>query len=45
MSVVIMVLMVIVFIGTFRRWSELLRVKTPVVDEFGDKVLVTVRND
>jgi carbon starvation protein len=44
MSVLIMVLMVIVFVGTFRRWSELLRVKTPVVDEFGDKVLVAVRN-
>jgi len=43
MSVVIMILMVIVFIGTFRRWSQLLQVKTPVVDEFGDQVLVTVQ--
>jgi len=39
-----MILMVIVFIGTFRRWSQLLQVKTPVVDEFGDQVLVTVQD-
>ena len=44
MSVIIMILMVIVFIGTFRRWSQLLQVKTPVVDEFGDQVLVTVQD-
>ena len=44
LSVVIMVLMVIVFVGTFRRWAELLQVKTPIVDQFGEKVLVTVDN-
>ncbi|MCU0591784.1 MAG: carbon starvation protein A [Desulfobacterales bacterium] len=42
LSVVIMVLMVIVFVGTFRRWFQLLHVKKTVVDDFGDKVLVTV---
>jgi carbon starvation protein len=42
LSVVIMVLMVIVFVGTFRRWFQLLHVKKTVVDDFGDKVLVAV---
>jgi carbon starvation protein len=42
MSIVIMVLMVIVFVGAFRRWAELLKIKTPVWDEAGDKVLEVV---
>jgi len=42
LSVMIMVLMVIVFVGTFRRWFELLHVNKAVVDDFGEQVLVRV---
>jgi carbon starvation protein len=42
LAVVIMLLMVIVFVGAFRRWAELLQVKTTVWDEAGDKVLEVV---
>jgi carbon starvation protein len=42
LSVIIMLLMVIVFIGAFRRWAELLKIKTTVWDEAGDQVLVVV---
>jgi carbon starvation protein len=42
MAIIIMGLMVIVFVGAFRRWAELLQIKTPVWDEAGDKVLEVV---
>ncbi|MCL4500319.1 MAG: carbon starvation protein A, partial [Deltaproteobacteria bacterium] len=42
LAVIIMVLMVIVFVGAFRRWAELLKVKTTVWDEAGDQVLEVV---
>jgi carbon starvation protein len=42
LSSIIMVLMVIVFVGAFRRWAELLKIKTPVWDEAGDLVLEVV---
>ncbi len=42
LSIVIMILMVIVFVGAFRRWAELLKIKTPVWDEAGDQVLEVV---
>jgi carbon starvation protein len=42
LSIVIMILMVIVFVGAFMRWAELLKVKTTVWDEAGDKVLEVV---
>jgi len=42
MSVVLMVLITIVFIAAFRRWSELLKIKESVTDAYGDKVLVVV---
>ncbi|WP_319238338.1 carbon starvation protein A [uncultured Propionivibrio sp.] len=42
MSVVLMVLITIVFIAAFRRWSELLKIKDSVTDAYGDKVLVVV---
>jgi carbon starvation protein len=42
LSIMIMVLMVIVFVGTFRKWVDLLHVKRTVVDDFGDQVLVRV---
>lgn len=42
LAVIILVLMAIVIVGTVRRWMELLGVKTPVVDNYGDKVLEVV---
>ena len=42
LAIIIMVLMVIVFVGAFRRWAELLKVKTTVWDEAGDQVLEVV---
>lgn len=42
LSVIIMILMVIVFIGAFKRWYELLKIKTPVMDEYGEQVLEVV---
>jgi carbon starvation protein len=42
LSIFIMILMVIVFVGAFTRWAELLKIKTTVWDEAGDKVLEVV---
>lgn len=39
LSVIVMLLMAIVFIGAFLRWYELLQVKTLVRDEYGESVL------
>jgi carbon starvation protein len=42
LAIVIMLLMVVVFVGAFRRWAELLKIKTPVWDASGDRVLEVV---
>lgn len=42
MATIILVLMGIVIVGTVRRWIDLLGIKTPVVDTYGDKVLEVV---
>jgi carbon starvation protein len=42
LAMVIMILMVVVFVGTFRKWAELLKIKAPVWDESGDQVLEVV---
>jgi carbon starvation protein len=42
LAMVIMILMVVVFVGAFRRWAELLKIKTPVWDASGDQVLEVV---
>ena len=42
MAVVVMGLMVVVFAGAFRKWSELLRIKSVVSDAHGDPVLEVV---
>jgi carbon starvation protein len=42
MSVILMVLISIVFVAAFRRWSELLKIEQHVTDKFGDKVLAIV---
>ena len=42
MSIIIMFLMVIVFVGAFRKWFELLQIKIPVLDSYGEEVLEVV---
>jgi len=42
MSVILMILMAIVFISAFFKWYELLRIKEPVADQYGDLVLELV---
>ncbi|MFH1035878.1 MAG: carbon starvation protein A [Pseudomonadota bacterium] len=42
LSVIIMCLMVIVFIGAFQRWAQLLKVPQTVADPYGEPVLVVV---
>jgi len=42
LSVILMVLMAIVFLSAFRKWYELLRVREPVPDRYGDLVLQVV---
>jgi carbon starvation protein len=42
LSIIIMALMVVVFIGTIRRWFELMKLTETVPDEYGDQVLVAV---
>ena len=42
MSVILMILMAIVFVSAFLKWYELLRVKEPVADKYGDMVLELV---
>ncbi len=42
LSTVIMTLMAIVFISAFKRWYELLQIKQPVADNYGDLVLEVV---
>ena len=42
LAMIIMALMVIVFVGTFRKWIQLLHIEGTVTDEFNEKVLVTV---
>jgi carbon starvation protein len=42
LGTVIMCLMVIVLVGSIKRWFELLRIRTTTVDPYGDTVLVIV---
>ncbi len=42
LSIVIMMLMTVVFAGAFRKWFELLQVKSPVRDPYGETVLEVV---
>ena len=44
MSIVLMVLISIVFVGAFRRWSVLLKIDKMVTDSYGDKVVALVDN-
>jgi carbon starvation protein len=42
LSIIIMVLMLIVFVGAIKKWLELLKIKTPVLDTYGEQVLEVV---
>ena len=42
MAIIVMVLMAIVIVGAIRKWAELLRIETPVTDDYGEKVLAVV---
>lgn len=43
LAIMVMALMALVIIGAFRKWYELLQVKNPVNDAYGDKVLEVVQ--
>ncbi|MCK9197308.1 MAG: hypothetical protein M0P16_10035 [Syntrophales bacterium] len=45
LSIIIMALMVIVFVVTFKRWYELLNIKTEVIDKWGEKVRATIPDE
>ncbi|MGM5630707.1 carbon starvation protein A [Apibacter raozihei] len=38
LAVIAMLLMLFVFVGAFRRWAELMKIHTTVVDKYGDTV-------
>jgi hypothetical protein len=40
-----MVMMIIVIIGTFKRWSELLRIKERVQDVWGEMVIAPIEGE
>jgi carbon starvation protein len=42
LACIVMVLMAIVIISAIQKWAQLLKVKQPVVDTYGDKVLQIV---
>jgi carbon starvation protein len=45
LAIIVMVMMIIVIIGTFKRWSELLRIKERVQDVWGDMVIVPIEGE
>jgi len=42
MAIIVMALVALVIVGAIRKWYELLQVKTPVTDNYGEQVLATV---
>jgi carbon starvation protein len=45
MACIVMVMMVIVFVASFKRWFELLQIKDRVVDIWGDSVLIPMEGE
>ena len=45
MSIVLMVLISIVFVAAFRRWSVLLKIDKMVTDQYGDKVVALIESN
>jgi carbon starvation protein len=42
MAIIVMALMALVIVGAIRKWYELLQIKTPVTDNYGEQVLAIV---
>ncbi|MGO9117877.1 MAG: carbon starvation protein A [Desulfomonilaceae bacterium] len=42
MAIIVMALMALVIVGAIRKWYELLQIKTPVTDKYGEQVLAIV---
>jgi len=45
LATAVMVMMVIVIVGTFKRWIELLEIKERVQDIWGDKVIIAIEGE
>ncbi|SPJ15381.1 carbon starvation protein (fragment) [Syntrophobacter sp. SbD2] len=45
LATAVLVMMVIVIVGTFRRWIELLEIKERVQDIWGDKVIIAIEGE
>ncbi len=45
LATAVMVMMVIVMVGTFKRWIELLQIKERVQDIWGDKVIIAIEGE
>jgi carbon starvation protein len=45
LSIIVMVMMIIVIIGTIKRWSELLQIKKRVQDVWGDMVITPIEGE
>ncbi len=45
LAAAVMVMMVIVIVGTFKRWIELLEIKERVQDIWGDKVIIAIEGE
>ena len=45
LATAVMVMMVIVMVGTFKRWIELLQIKKRVQDIWGDKVIIAIEGE
>ena len=45
LAIVVMILMVVVIVGTFRRWNELLKIKERVKDVWGDMVVAPIEGE
>jgi carbon starvation protein len=45
LATAVMVMMVIVVVGTFKRWIELLQIKERVQDIWGDKVIIAIEGE
>jgi len=45
LSIIIMALMVSVFVVTFKRWYELLNIRTNVIDKWGEKVRAKIADE
>ena len=45
MSIFVMAMMIVVIVGTFKRWYELLQIKERVKDIWGDMVITPIEGE